>query len=71
MRLFFKLKGYPSKPQTIPELKAEIESIITIIEPQLCNDIIEKSFRLFQPCSSPCRLRTISISFVLRIPYRC
>ena len=36
-----KSRVYANKPQTIPELNAEIRRVIGGIEPQLCGNIIE------------------------------
>ena len=38
---FVKSRVYANKPQTIPELKAEIRRVIGETEPQLCGNVIE------------------------------
>jgi len=38
---FMKFRVYANKPQTIPELKAEIGCVIGEIEPKLCGNVIE------------------------------
>jgi hypothetical protein len=41
---------YANKPQTIPELKAEIRRVIGEIEPQLCGNVIENFVKTIRVC---------------------
>jgi hypothetical protein len=47
---FVKSRVYANKPQTIPELKAEIGRVIGEIEPQLCENIIENFVKRGKVC---------------------
>jgi hypothetical protein len=50
---FVKSHVYANKPQTIPEIKAEIRHVIGEIEPQLCANVMEsfvKRARMCQQC---------------------
>jgi hypothetical protein len=40
---FVKSHVYANKPQTIPELKAEIRRVIGETEPQLCRNVVKSS----------------------------
>jgi hypothetical protein len=48
--VFVKSRVYANKPQTIPELKAEIGRVIGVIEPQLCGNIIENFVKRARVC---------------------
>jgi hypothetical protein len=41
---------YGNKPQTIPELKAEIRRVIGEIEPQLCGNVVENFVERARVC---------------------
>jgi hypothetical protein len=45
-----KSRVYANKPQTIPELKAEIGGVIGEIEPQLCEIVIENFVKRGRVC---------------------
>ena len=47
---FVKSRVYANKPQTIPELKAEIGRVIGEIEPQLCGNVIENFVKRGKVC---------------------
>jgi hypothetical protein len=47
---FVKSRVYAKKPQTIPELKAEIRRVIGEIEPQLCGNVIENFVKRARVC---------------------
>lgn len=47
---FVKSQVYANKPQTIPELKAEIQRVIGEIEPQLCENVIENFMKRTRVC---------------------
>ena len=48
--VFVKSRVYVSKPQTIPELKAEIRRVIGETEPQLCGNVIENFVKIARVC---------------------
>ena len=41
---------YANKPQTVPELKAEIRRVIGEIDPQLCGNVIENFVKSVRVC---------------------
>jgi hypothetical protein len=45
-----KTRFYANKPQTIPELKAEIRRVTGEIEPQLCGSVIENFVKRARMC---------------------
>jgi hypothetical protein len=45
-----KSRVYANKPQTIPELKADIRRVISEIEPQLCGNVIESFVKRARVC---------------------
>jgi hypothetical protein len=47
---FVKSPVYANKPQTIPELKAEIRRVIGQTEPQLCGNVIESFVKRARAC---------------------
>jgi hypothetical protein len=47
---FVKSHVYANKPQTIPELKAEIQRVIGETEPQLCRNVIESLVKRPRVC---------------------
>ena len=47
---FMKSRIYANKPQTIPEFKVEIRSVIGKIEPQLCGKVIESFVKRTRVC---------------------
>ena len=47
---FVKSRVYANKPQTIPELKAEIRRVIGEIQPQLCGNVIENFVKRARVC---------------------
>ena len=47
---FVKSRVCASKPQTIPQLKAEIQRVIGEIEPQLCGNVIENFVKRTRVC---------------------
>jgi hypothetical protein len=47
---FVKSRVYANKPQTIPELKAEIGRVIGKIEPQICKNVIENFVKRGRVC---------------------
>jgi len=51
---FVKSHVYANKPQTIPELKAEIRCVIGEIEPHLCGNVIENFVKRARVCQQSC-----------------
>jgi hypothetical protein len=51
---FVKSRVYANKPQTIPELKAEIRCVIGEIEPQLCENVMESFVKRARVCQQSC-----------------
>jgi hypothetical protein len=47
---FVKHRVYDNKPQTIPELKAEIQHVIAETEPQLCGNVVESFVKRTRVC---------------------
>jgi len=45
-----KSRVYANKPQTIPELKAEIGCVIGETEPQLCGNVVENFVKRGKVC---------------------
>jgi hypothetical protein len=45
-----KSRVYANKPQTVPELKAEIRRVTGEIEPQLCGNVIENVVQRARVC---------------------
>jgi hypothetical protein len=45
-----KSRIYANKPQSIPELKAEIGRVISEIEPQLCENVVENFVKKGRVC---------------------
>jgi hypothetical protein len=45
-----KFRFYANKPQTIPELMAEIRRVTGEIEPQLCGNVIENFVKRARVC---------------------
>jgi hypothetical protein len=45
-----KSRVYANKPQTVPELKAEIRHVNGEIEPQLCGNVIENFVKRGRVC---------------------
>jgi hypothetical protein len=64
-----KSRVYANKPQTVPELKAEIERVIGEIEPQLCGNIIENFVKTARVCQQSRGGRLSDIVFAVCVLY--
>jgi len=60
---FVKCRVYANKPQTIPELVAEIRHGIGEIEPQLCGNVIESFVKRARVCQQSCGGHLSDIAF--------